>query len=174
MPTPFLWTLPQHFDSTGAMRFFHKAILSNPVALKSGRRIPWESIGGDNGVIALEVEEVAAELDELIKARRGGVREIDSEEFEELKKKADPSSLPRSGLKDPWIDPNPPKIARLGVEDAVVGGSHNQPPPKINEPPPQRDSTEHTKPPMSFGSRPKSVKAPKAAPGPAAESPPSQ
>ena len=161
------------------MKFFHKAILSNPVILKSGRRVPWDSIGGDNGVIGVEQEELADELQELIKARRGGVREITSEEFEELKKKADPYSPPRPTLRDPWIDPNPPKIARQGVEDAVVGGSHQQPAPKINEPPPPRDSTEHIKPPMSFGSRPKAVKAPapKASPPSAAtppEPPPSQ
>jgi hypothetical protein len=147
------------------MRFFHKALVSNPVVLSSGRGIRWESIGGDEGVVSLNQEDVIKELKDAEGARRGGVREVTQQEYEELKKKAGPQSLPSPRLGDPWREPNPPTIIRQGLEDVVGGG--RQPQPRINTPPepPPKDMTPHIKPPLSFGSagatnRPKATKAP--------------
>lgn len=121
------------------MTFFRKTILSNPIATSQGYRIQFQPIGDDEGVIALEDETVIGELKAMATNRVGGVIEITKEEFEELKKKADPASPPKPGLTDPPRWPRP----RVGLQgDAVAVEASKEPgpiqPPATEEPVPQK------------------------------------
>ncbi len=71
-------------------RFFKKALLSQNVFRdRNGAKINWEKLGGNTGVIALEVETQAQLIEDLNKtavARKLGVAEVTEAQYEELKK----------------------------------------------------------------------------------------
>jgi hypothetical protein len=144
-------------------RYYHKELVSNPVTLSNGYGVHWESIGNDEGVIRIDKDDVATLFQELANARRGGVREINEAEYEDLKKKVVQGSLqkPPRRLGDPWI----PEAPRLLVRDdglPVAVGANPQTSPVVN---PLAQATTHIKPPLSIAgidpkaNRPKAVKA---------------
>lgn len=83
--------------------YFKKELISNRVRTASGDAIPFEDIGGDCGVIAVDDDdpvghEFYTTLSEKAAKRRGGVIKITQAQFDELKKK---TSLPASNAKQP-------------------------------------------------------------------------
>lgn len=69
------------------MKYYKKELVSNRLALPSGKGVAFVKIDGtDTGVLATEDEGLIAELDKAVAARRGGVVEIDLPTYEELKK----------------------------------------------------------------------------------------
>lgn len=92
-------------------RYFLKSILSNPVRV-TGRIVGFDSLGDNTGgLVVPETEANAALLTglaELVKSRRGGVREVQVEEYEETKKKAAARELlilSRKPLESPYSQP---------------------------------------------------------------------
>ena len=69
------------------MRYFHKAMISNPAFTQSGERIMFEHVGGDDGIIATDSQNVIDSLLERIRLRKGGVSELTEEKYKELQKK---------------------------------------------------------------------------------------
>lgn len=68
------------------MKFYKKELLSNRLALPSGKGVQFEPVGTDTGVIATEDPGLTAELDKAASAGRGGVIEITDQQYQELKK----------------------------------------------------------------------------------------
>jgi hypothetical protein len=149
-------------------RYFHKELVSNPIILKNGYAVQWESVGDDEGVIQTAKEDVAAMLKEFETARRGGVREITQEGYEQLKKKPVQDSPRRPSMSEPWIQ-DVPRLAGLRTEVPVaVGGELPRPAvqPAFSTPAnPGPPGAGHIKPPLSVAgidptaNRPKAVKA---------------
>lgn len=69
------------------MKFYKKELVSNPLSLPDGRRVRFEQIGAsDTGVLATEDPGLITELDKAAARHVGGVVEITSEQYQELKK----------------------------------------------------------------------------------------
>jgi len=69
------------------MRYFLKEKLSRPLYLPNGAKAPFESVGGDYGLIQTTDEYVIKELDKAVKMHVGGVVPLTAEEFDEWQKK---------------------------------------------------------------------------------------
>lgn len=123
------------------MRYFHKAMISNPAFTQSGERIMFEHVGGDDGIIATDSQNVIDSLLERIRLRKGGVSELTEEKYKELQKKKSASPLPqrqrsRQGVvplavlpQDPMQSMFQPPAAPVAVESvkAPVPASPSEP-----------------------------------------------
>lgn len=100
-------------------KYFRKEIVTTPLNLKSGGRVPFVVVGGDTGILETEDPKLIEALEMAVKRRMGGVVAITFEEFEELKKNPPAPRLKRSSLK-PWgrQDNHPANQPR--EEDAAV------------------------------------------------------
>lgn len=79
------------------MRYFSKAIISNPIFTDAGKPIPFVHVGSDDGVIATDDNSIIESLASRVKTRRGGVSELTQEQYDEIiKKKSDLPSPRRS------------------------------------------------------------------------------
>ena len=153
------------------MEYFFKEIVSNPARLSDGREAPFEPVGGDNGILATDDQEVARMLDELIKARRGGVYRIDKDAYDEaLKKKPDGPLPQRPRLSDP---PRPPVLSAVPdsrhLAGNVVAATKHEPPMALKAPKPRSDAPTIKLP--GFGAPPQAPEP--EAPKVAAKEPPS-
>jgi hypothetical protein len=70
------------------LRYFIKEVLSTKVWSTKGYQIPFDDIGEDTGLLITDHVGLLEELDIAIARKRGGIREIDGSEVEEVKKKA--------------------------------------------------------------------------------------
>lgn len=78
-------------------QYFKKTIASTPF-FANGKRIPFELLNGNIGVIALDISaehETIVALDKAVMERRGGVTKLQPEEYESIKKKAGLKQLER-------------------------------------------------------------------------------
>lgn len=100
------------------MNYYVKALVSNTITTKSGKKIPFVDAGGGYGLLETEDLEIIKSLDERIVAHKGGVSVVTKEKFEELKKKFGTS---------PTLKRKPePQLRQIGVL---------QPPPETQRPP---------------------------------------
>lgn len=74
------------------MTYFKKYDLKIPLADGMGRRVPFQDVGGQWGLLATEENYLIGELRKCQREARGGVMEITAQEYEELKKKQKPIS----------------------------------------------------------------------------------
>lgn len=97
------------------MKYYKKELVSNRLALPSGKGVAFVKIDGtDTGVLATEDQGLIDELDKAVAAHRGGVVEIDVQTYEELKKnpRAKPSQIKSLNaqsirqLLSPRVNPN--------------------------------------------------------------------
>ena len=84
------------------MRYFLKEKISRPLYLPNGAKAPFESVGGDYGLLATEDTYVTTELDKAVKMHVGGVVPLTEQEYGEwqTKKKLSDQSLNSSQPKD--------------------------------------------------------------------------
>jgi hypothetical protein len=84
------------------MRYFLKEKLSRPLYLPNGAKAPFESVGGDYGLVATEDEYLTKELDKAVKMHVGGIVALTAEEYNSWieKKKASEQSSNSSQPKD--------------------------------------------------------------------------
>jgi len=73
--------------SSPKMRYFHKAMISNPAFTSAGSPIIFQHVGGDDGIIATDNQTIIDALVERIQKRKGGVSELTEEQYAELQKK---------------------------------------------------------------------------------------
>lgn len=91
----------------GAIKYFIKEIASNAVTVvlpnrdgtKSVVRVPFEDLGDDTGFLAVDDPTKISAIRSLIRARRGGIREVGKEEFEAAKKVASTQEQRRASLR---------------------------------------------------------------------------
>jgi len=83
-------------------RFFLKEKLTRPLYLPNGAKAPFESVGGDYGLLATEDQYLITELDKAVKMHVGGVVALGAEEYGTWveKKKASEQSSSSSQPKD--------------------------------------------------------------------------
>lgn len=124
------------------MRYFFKAIISNPIHLPSGRPIPFIHIGADEGIVETEDAAAIEALTERIRERRGGVAELTKERYDELlkKKSALQSQKPRSrqGIQSLEAVPVEPIQAFIKPPAAPVAVAVDDPFPKVSASEPSR------------------------------------
>lgn len=113
------------------MKYYHKEILSNEARLGDGRPLWFEDIGDGDGILKTDDQTLIDLIKPLTDARRGGVREITADEFEEYSKKKAGSSSPRQPLRrmsDPPAYPNQPMSVdrREAAVADLLGGSQKR------------------------------------------------
>lgn len=77
----------------GKTKYFVKEIASNPVNVRLPQpdgtfliaRVPFEDFGDDTGFLAIDDPTKIVAIRNLIRSRRGGIREVGKEEFEDAK-----------------------------------------------------------------------------------------
>lgn len=111
--------MPEMTDLPLTKKYFRKEIVTTPLFLKSGGRVPFEVVGGDTGILETEDAKLIEVLDVAVKRRMGGVVSITAEEFEELKKNPPAPRLKRSSLK-PWGRQDNPPANQPREEDAAA------------------------------------------------------
>ena len=77
------------------MRYYLKEKTSRPLFFPNGAKSPFESVGGDYGLIATEDQYIITELDKAVKMHVGGVVPLTKEEYDswtEKKKASEQSS----------------------------------------------------------------------------------
>mgnify|MGYP001576460468 CR=1 FL=1 len=84
------------------MRHFLKELLSRPLFLPNGSKVPFNDVGGDYGLIATADDYVIKELDKAVKMHVGGIVPLTKEEYDSWteKKKASEQSSNSSQPKD--------------------------------------------------------------------------
>lgn len=124
------------------MRYFFKAIISNPIHLPTGKAIPFIHIGADEGIVETEDTATIEALTERIRERRGGVAELTKDRYDELlkKKSALQSPKPRSrqGIQSLEAVPQEPIQAFIQPPSAPVVAAAAEPAPKISTQEPSR------------------------------------
>jgi len=115
-------------------RYFLKEKTSRPLYLPNGAKAPFESAGGDYGLLATEDQYLTTELDKAVKMHVGGVVALTAEEYNSWteKKKASEQSLNSSQPKDREIlGPIPfqelQRIRAAGAAAVVSGMAPGQP-----------------------------------------------
>lgn len=78
--------------------YFIKEILSNAIRLPSGRKVPWEPVGDDVGVLATNDPQLISELETASRRGVGGVRQVDLRGYEDAKKKSTAEELRKVSL----------------------------------------------------------------------------
>lgn len=104
-------------------KYFRKEIVSTPLYLKGGGRVPFVALGDDVGILETDDAALIGQLEVAIKRRMGGVVAITAEEFEELKKNPPARRLKPSSLK-PWHQIQPPPNPQ---EEAAVATNLQKP-----------------------------------------------
>jgi len=69
------------------MKFYLKEKISRPLFFPNGAKCPFESVGGDYGLIQTEDQYITTELDKAVKMHVGGVVPLTKEEYESWQKK---------------------------------------------------------------------------------------
>lgn len=145
------------------MNYYVKALVSNTISTKSGKKIPFVDAGGGYGLLETEDLEIIKSLDERIKVRKGGVSVVTKEKFDELKKKfASQPTLkrkPEPQLRQIGVLPPPPETQRppAPVVAASVEVVKQAPPAPATETPPKTTAEAPAKP-----DRGPTLRAPKA------------
>lgn len=124
----------------GKTKYFVKEIASNPVNVRLPMpdgtfliaRVPFEDFGDDTGFLAIDDPTKIIALRNLIRMRRGGIREVGQEEFEDAKKVASVQEQRRASLR-PKSLLNQPIRSDL-KSDGAAGGDSSRPAPKFPDP----------------------------------------
>lgn len=111
--------MPEVVTTPLVKKYFRKEIVSTPLFLKVGGKVPFVALGDDIGILETEDATLIGQLEVAIKRRMGGVVAITAEEFEELKKNPPAPRLKPSSLK-PWSQIQPQSNPQ---EEAVVATS---------------------------------------------------
>jgi len=162
------------------MRHYLKEKLSRPLYLPNGAKAPFESVGGDYGLVATQDDYLTKELDKAVKMHVGGIVPLTAEEYESWveKKKASEQSLNSSQPKDREIlGPIPfqqlQAIRAAGAAAVVSGMAPGQPTVVAGPGRAQQQANQQKVEPLatpSQFSKPKVGKVPKA-PAPAPPAP---
>lgn len=111
--------MPETETAPSTKKYFRKEIVTTPLFLKTGGKVPFEVVGGDTGILETDDPKLIEALEIAVKRRMGGVVSITQEAFEELKKNPPAPRLKRSSLK-PWGRQDNPPANQPREEDAVV------------------------------------------------------
>lgn len=109
--------------------YFIKEIVSNPIRLPSGRKVPWEAVGDDVGVLATNDPQLISELENAARKQIGGVSKVDLAGYEDAKKKSSAEELRKISL---FKANNPFRTPRLSEDAAPV--VEVKPLPKVSPP----------------------------------------
>lgn len=119
------------------MNYYKKELLSTPLYLPQGRRVPFEDVGGDTGVVATEDGSLIVELDGAVKRRIGGIVVINQGTYDDLKKNTLKPLRRNSSLSAQSVQST---VGRLSRENPAALDPRVPPPPplvpQVNTPPP--------------------------------------
>ena len=124
----------------GKTKYFVKEIASNPVNVRLPQpdgtfliaRVPFEDLGDDTGFLSIDDPTKIVAIRNLIRSRRGGIREVGKEEFEDAKKVASVQEQRRALLRPKSLLNQP---LRSDIKsDGAVGGDSARPAPKFPDP----------------------------------------
>lgn len=93
------------------MKYFKKSVPDTPVYIPNGGRINFTKVDNLTGCFATDNSNLISILDDCVKNGRGGVVEIDAQEYEQLKKK-DSSNLSKSKWRE--------EIGQSMVQDTII------------------------------------------------------
>lgn len=89
--------------------YFKKIVLTSPVRLASGKKVPWINVGWNTGALETDNASLIKELNAV--AGKAGVVVIDQAEFEDLKKNS--SKKPSNPKWSPGVTPPIPSSPSL-------------------------------------------------------------
>ncbi len=160
------------------MRYWLKEIVSRPLFLPNGAKVPFEPVGGDYGLLASEDEYVTKELDKAIAMHVGGVVPLTEEEYKSWseKKRISESSSNSSLPKDREVLGPIPFQQLQAIRAAGAAAAVNPPGPPVVAGPgqAQRQANQQRVEPISTPSqfsKPKVGRIPKGPPTPLPSAP---
>lgn len=111
--------------------YFKKVMLSTPLHLANGAKIPWTACVGNVGVLETEDTELTSQLQAAIKRKIGGVSAIEQDEYEGIKK--NPANKSQKPKWQPGVMPSQISPFQPSAPSSTSSAAASETPPPIQE-----------------------------------------